>query len=229
MSTAAVTSSGSYQYLRNGEVTGIEEHWESHRQGEQHRLICTRRATSQGIVIRVESQQQAGRFQHCAISWQQAGDPPAAVTASYRFEPAGIQVSRDCNGELSEHFEPDTNCVFSPLMRIYNGAVIRQLQAAGGSARVLVPWIKDARQLKKLLAPEFSQRHTLTTATETLLIANREHDCDVFEYWGGEYQRGTLFWLDSANIMLQYRWRQDPDTLWEVRLQDYTGAPTTAL
>lgn len=198
MNQPARCSSGSYHYLCNGEDTGIEETWRIDDRGTQRRIESTRQARPVGIRIRVESQQAGDRFETCHIDWQQElNRKQVAFSAEYTFSGDILQVSRHGAGEPARH-EASTACIFSPLMRIYNGAVIRQLQASHGSARVLVPWIHDHRQRDRLLLPDYSQRTAELAGEDSLLIDGRPISCRKFHYSGGEYPAGTPFWLDST-------------------------------
>jgi hypothetical protein len=219
------SSSGRYHYLLNGEDTGVEETWLIEDRGGQRRIESTREARPVGIRIRVESSQLAGRFDHCHIEWQQElNGARLAFSADYHFDGDQLRVTRRSNGESTQH-QLSAEGVFSPLMRIYNGGVIRQLLASGGSARVLVPWIQDHRQPDRLLLPDYSQRSAEPAGQDSLLIDGRRVSCRKFHYSGGEYAAGTPFWLDERDVMLMYRWQRDRKTLWEVSLRDYRPAP----
>jgi hypothetical protein len=218
-------SSGSYHYLCNGEETGIAETWRIDDQGGRRRIESTRIAKPLGIRIRVESVQAGDRFEHCRIHWQQEQDRERVeFSADYAFNDDILLVTRHGTGEPLGQ-ETNAACIFSPLMRIYNGPVIRQLLACGDSAQVLVPWIKDHRQRDRLLLPDYSQRSAEPAGEDSLLVDGRPIKCRKFHYSGGEYPAGTPFWLDEDDVMLMYRWRQDQKTAWEVRLRDYQPAP----
>ena len=106
-------------------------------------------------------------------------------------------------------------------MRIYNGPVIETIESLGGSASVTGPWIKDVYKREQLLCPDSSQRSVRESGTDTIKVDGRAINCRRFDYHGGEYQAGTLFWLDDNAVMLRYCWQQDAKTRWEVSLRDY--------
>lgn len=68
-------------------------------------------------------------------SWQLAGsEQPLDASVNYEFFDNEILVTRHVNNEQVERRLPLDNFSFSPLMRIYSGRVIRELDAGGAMA-----------------------------------------------------------------------------------------------
>ena len=86
-------SRGLYQYLCNGEASGIEETWECHEQGDERCIESVRYARPVGIVIRVDSTERGGRFSHCRIHMRrELSTGPMEISADYCFEDSGLRV-----------------------------------------------------------------------------------------------------------------------------------------
>ena len=219
-------SSGCYESLCNGEAAGVEERWEMTEFDGRRQVESVRHARPVGITLSVESLQDADQFLHCAVRWEQKHPAPDVVLyADYEFAGKTLTVKRHWGEEEDRCPDIPVDFVFSPLMRIYNGSVIRQLEAQGGESRVCVPWLTNPEQLQQLLLPSYSERRVLHMGSDSWSVDGTDVACDRYEYSGGEYPLGTHFWVDATGVMLGYRWQQDRNTLWEIRLQDYLPAP----
>lgn len=215
-------ASGCYHYYCNGNASGITESWEITQRGQEYHIDCVRHATPIGVTLRVRSVQSASGFSRCMLHWmhEKAGYS-IEVSADYCFDASGVTVFVHDGNEEVELREPGTDFIFSPLMRIYNGTVIKSLVTAGEPTRVLVPWIKVADKTECLLRPEFSQRQAQLLGEDSVRISNQDIPCQQYDYSGGEYQPGTRFWIDENGVMLRYRWLQENSAQWDITLDDY--------
>ena len=215
-------SSGTYEYLCNGEASGVSETWDIQTFGNEHQIECVRKATPVGVTLRTRSLSRDGDFQRCMLLWQQQrNDYTLEVSADYCFDGTGLTIYAHNGTREVELREEGRDFLFSPLMRIYNGAVIAGLLESDGQGQVLVPWIKSADQPDKLLRPEFSQRQARLVGESEMTVAGTKLSCKEYDYSGGEYQPGTRFWIDERGVMLRYSWQQDEKSHWEISLSDY--------
>ena len=219
-----LVAKGCYHYYRNGEKMPVVEPWSIHRQENGDLITRSERdSRSFGNQIRVHSVQSGPLMSSFKVQWDRFEEGAIkTVCADYRLDNGLLELNRiGIDGERQHNSQLlPAGCVVSPLMRIYTGAVIQQLVKAGKSP-VLVPWIRDPEDTARLLEPLFSDREAFFQAEETLSLAGGQQQARRYEYFGGEYQPGTLFWLDQHDVLLRYRWQQDKNTLWETSLEVY--------
>ena len=223
-SSERLVAKGCYHYYRNGEKMPVMEPWTVHRLPDGSVVTRSERdSRAYGNQILVHSVEASGQISFFEAQWNKFdGDKIQSVTAQYRMQGEAVVIVRtgvDGTSESSRQILPAA-CVISPLMRIYTGSVIQQL-VKGGKSPVLVPWIRDPSNLSQLLRPLLSEREAIFQHEETVSLASGDFQANRYEYFGGEYQPGTLFWLDQHNVLLRYRWQQDEDTLWETNLEEY--------
>ena len=222
--TEQLEAQGCYHYYRNDEKMPVLEPWTLHALADGRRVMrCCRDASSYGNQILVHSIQSGNVISRFELQWNKVGgDKPQRIFADYRFSDNSLEVTRTAvDGEVKiTHQDLDPGCVISPLMRIYSGAVTQQLLKAGKS-QVLVPWIRDPDDSSRLLEPLLSEREAYFQAEEIITVAGKDYQSRRYEYFGGEYHPGTLFWLDEYDVLLRYRWQQDENTVWEKNLEDY--------
>lgn len=217
---------GRYGYFRNDEKMPVHEPWSRHRDSEG--IIITRAERDSrvfGNQIQVHSRELDGRMLDFDVVIRLFGSQeaePEEIRARYAFTREGVSVQRVAlDGSVSERQHAlDTDCVPSPLMRIYTGAVIQRLLSQGQS-QVLVPWIRDPRDHQQLLEPLTSRRQADYQGVEIITVGERTVNAGRYQYSGGEYQPGTLFWLDENDVLLRYIWQQDENTCWDTRLEKY--------
>lgn len=214
--------SGRYVYRCNGENAGVEEHWQVTCTRSTRLIQSKRLAPALGLTLEVNSADSADIYTQCIIQWQLAGSEHSLdASINYEFFDDEILMTRHVNDEQEERRMPLDSFAFSPLMRIYSGRVIRELEAGGGNGRVLTPCIRDHHQHDELLWPLFSDRQVKLLGDEIIRVDQTDIACQKFEYTGGEYGPCTHFWLDEHDVLLQYHWQQDKNARWEVSLQDY--------
>jgi hypothetical protein len=221
MTTPKLRLRGCYQYLCNGTATDIEESWALVRTDRHTEIVASRVAPSTGTRLEVRSRQTGNVFTTCELSLHRQHDGANETTsAHYRFNQGELSVAWQQGNQQKQRREPAFKAIFSPLMRIYTGPVIRQL-AERGATDVCVPWIRDPNQREQLLLPQFSERQARSLGPVETEVDGQPCTSEVFEYSGGEYQPGTHFRVDNQDVLLRYSWQQDADTCWEVNLRDY--------
>ncbi len=217
---------GCYHYYRS--TDGVEEKmpvlepWSRHQLGDRVITRAERDAITLGSQIMVQSSSFDGEVTEFDVVMRKFDQGQVAeVSAHYRCSDHHITVMRvGANDETTEHTLELGAYIVSPLMRIYTGEVIQRLLGRG-ECQVLVPWIRDPNDLEQLLTPLTSQRQANFEASETLAVAERMVETRRYQYFGGEYQPGTLFWLDDRDVLQRYLWQQSESTRWDTRLESY--------
>ena len=206
----------------------IVEPWSRHRNSSGDIITrAEREAHSFGNHILVHSLERNGVMVRFDVTMRNLVEHnESEVTARYQLFDDSVNVARTAaDSAVTEQVEVlQPGFIPSPLMRIYTGTVIQRLVAQGES-QVLVPWIRDPNNLEQLLKPLTSQRRAVFQAEETVDSNGGAVTARRYEYFGGEYQPGTLFWLDNNDVLLRYLWQQDDQTCWDTRLEQYCLAP----
>lgn len=218
---ASAEENGAYQYLLNGEPTGIEENWQRRQLAPaEWRIRSSRRAP--GVEIAVVARLVEGLVEEFSVEWR--GEGPR-LRADYALLADRVRVERSHGGAATESMdipvpEDTRKPLLSPLMRIFTGPLISRLLDKGGPANVVVPFIADAAVSEKLLSPVISERSArLIEANATLVSGEGTIPCRRCEYLGDQYGPGTEFWLGDDDLLLRYRWRQSPQQQWDVWLR----------
>lgn len=215
--------SGSYSYLRNGVATGINETWSIHIQTGGFLFRTERNAAIFGSRIAVE----ARGFDLAHLFWFRVDwhntNPGAVKTASavYDIGPDAIQVKREIDGTLTHEIVPRPEwLIVSPLMRIFYGGVLLQLEAAQRVCPVLVPWIHQPNNAQMLLSAQLDPRRARLLDQGKLEVAGETHVAKRYEYIGGNYTAASQFWVNDAGILVRYTFAENPDVEWEVVMDD---------
>ncbi|ARN74571.1 hypothetical protein [Oceanicoccus sagamiensis] len=220
---------GCYHYYR---VTGgveekmpVLEPWSRHQSGDVVITRAERDARELGSQILVQSVSVDGAISEFDVVMRSFDQQTVAeVSAHYQCFGNHVMVKRtDAYAQVTEQRVELGEFIVSPLMRIYTGDVIQRLHELGES-QVLVPWIRDPADLQQLLTPLTSQRQANFEEQESLVIAGRSVVTDRYQYFGGEYLPGTLFWLDKNKVLQRYLWQQDENTCWDTRLEEFLRA-----
>ncbi len=220
---------GCYHYYRitDGveETMPVVEPWSRHQLGDIVITRAERDAKELGSQILVHSVSVAGKIAEFDVVMRKfEHDQVDEVSASYQCDADQVVIRRtDAGGEVHQQSLQLGDYIISPLMRIYTGEVIQRLEGRG-ECQVLVPWIRDPNDLEQLLTPLTSQRQANFEAMEILELAGRSVNTRRYQYFGGEYQPGTLFWLDQEAVLQRYLWQQDEHHCWDTRLETYKRA-----
>ena len=214
-------SSGSYEYLLNGESTPIGESWTREALADsQERWSSTRSAP--GVELSVQASVRDGSVHAFDVNWQAAGAD--VIRAHYALNDDHLRYQRwqsDVATDIEDIPLPGEGIrVLSPLMRVFTGPVIAQLLQGGGEGTVILPAIGEPENTQELLRPQISQRQArVLQAQARLELGAGSRACRVVEYQGDQYAAGTQFWLDDDDLLLRYTWQQSPTQLWDVRLK----------
>lgn len=228
--------SGVYTYSRNGAPSEIVETWQlTHLPRGGVQIAAQRRAPALGIQITVEAEAEAGgpgalfgAVRRFSAAWQRlgAGTHPV-VHAAYVLTEAGYRVRRTLFGAAPEetHHTVAGSVIFSPLMRVFQGPVIRQVAEMGGGAPVpvVVPWIMDAQDNARLLTPHIDPRAARRLGACTIPVAwsPTPLPAERYTYQGDRYDETAEFDLDAEAVLLRYSFRESAVLTWEVRLSTY--------
>jgi hypothetical protein len=213
---------GAYHYWMNGTQSDITEAFRITTTDEADTVIeSDRHAESFGSQINVVAQYIENQLAHFDIEWQNTN--PNAVkfaSAHYQFTEKKIIVNRNIDEQtfLETLPAPEVFTVL-PLLRVFTGKAIRQTFALGNGGRipVLVPNIKNPNDNVQLLALELDLRSATKLESETITIADKEHQANLFNFPGGNYDQSAKFWIDENDLLLKYEWQQG-DVFWEVKL-----------
>lgn len=232
---ARLLASGEYEYQCNGHAVPVFEPWvifEEHGQ----RWVCSERIAAAGnVYIHVlASLDKAAQVLGFEISWFEWDSKALLVSAQYeQTKGLDVKVARQQymlgdkreiqpleTTELVRLKGPNAVPLFFPLLRIFMGAVISGLLAEGGEGEVIIPSIVDPSNNDDILSPLLSQRRAIPLPLNDVSHANDQFS---FEYVGDQYQVGSVFCFNRAGLLLDYRWQQSTEQLWQVRLLNFEG------
>ena len=108
-------------------------------------------------------------------------------------------------------------------MRIFTGPILRRLDAAKGPQKVCTPDLRTAGDIKSVFKPVISERAAQFIKQTDFKHGGRVTTADQFEYCGGEYPPGTMFYVDERDLLLGYEWQASKEEHWRVVLIE---APT---
>ena len=201
---------GEYRYSLNDAVTAVQERWTRHQLGDTVLTRVARNAPDYDQRLEVQAWQRAGAFERVLVSWW--GESNVGV-ADYWLLNGRWQLRRQINGvQFSD--ELDGGLLFYPFMRVFTGATIRGVMAAGGQADILLPSIEDPQSPRSMLAANIIRR-----SSECVDLASQ-----CYSFHGDRYDATARFWLGEQSLLLRYEWRQSEDQYWLVELQRPTLA-----
>lgn len=215
-------TSGKYHYWMNGTQADITESFRIFSNGTADTVIESfRHAETFGSRINVIAHYTEHRLTRFNVEWENKN--PNAVqfaNAHYQFIENKIIVNRNIDEQafLETLPMPEIFTVL-PLLRVFTGKAIRQSFALGNGVRipVLVPNIKNPNDNVQLLTLELDLRSATKLESETITIADKKHQADLFNFHGGNYDQSAKFWIDEHDLLLKYEWQQG-DVFWEVKL-----------
>ncbi|MCB1688680.1 MAG: hypothetical protein KDI33_09355 [Halioglobus sp.] len=216
--TLSKKQSGKYLYNLNGELAPVDEYWCREGFGDGSvRVSSGRRAGA--VAIDVEALEVERCIQSFSAQWREQGG--REVSVDYALHPQAVRVVRR-EGAVVREEELDCTTgktLLFPLMRIYVGAVIEGLLAAGGSGCVVLPEIGVASDSLQLFEPRFSERRAELVISEVLQDSSgEERTCRRCRYLGDQYDEDASFWIGEDHLLERYQWRQDAARLWDVTL-----------
>jgi hypothetical protein len=212
---------GRYAYWLNGEPLDMAETWAIYAEADGGRRIWSERvAPAFGAHIEVEAWERAGRIAQVEVQWQNS-NPKAVSTAhaKYTIDESTITVSRTIHGaEQHEQLSAPPKLVVSPLMRIFQGPVIRQVAAVGHSqpVPVFVPWIIDPTDAGRLLTAHIDYRSAQAVGNPVGLDGRA---AQPYHYRGGNYDDTAEFFIGEDDRLLRYTFRESAEKVWDVYLK----------
>lgn len=201
------------------------------------RWIRSERIAAEGnVYIHVlASLSKTSQVQGFEVSWFEWDSKALLVSAEYeRLSGSAARVTRHQYTEGGERLATPIDRVlmvgskdgsqipiFFPLLRIFMGGVISSLLLEGGEAEVVIPSIVDPEDMDETLKPLVSVRCATPIADSITTPLGADVFC--FEYVGDQYQAGSVFTFNRTGLLLEYRWQQSADQLWQIRLINLEG------
>lgn len=188
---------GSYIYTLNGQPTEIVETFEI--DGD---YVCSERVAF-GTKMTVNADLENDRVVRFDMRYGED------VSAKYTVYAWGVEVERFRAGKrLVEQKQVTGRFEAFPLMRIFMGRVIRQLEALGGQGiQIVVPWIFDPKNEEMFLSAHLDVRSA------------KRLDGDLYQYIGENYDETAKFWVDARGVLTGYEWKQG-DNVWSVSINE---------
>jgi hypothetical protein len=215
-----MTERGVYHYWLNGTDTGIREAWHMHTQPTGEQIIeITRDASVYGSQISVTIVRQAALLRSATIEWR--NNTPGHVAhahALYTLNDGRLHVSRTADGQSSQaSIELGSGRIFSPLVRVTFGSVLRALLGSPHGAEVIVPDIRDPADALRLLAPHIEQRHAQLVGDDTILLYGTPTHALKVDYATAASDDCFTYWLNDRDLVLRYQMQRGAQ-LWDVFL-----------
>jgi len=209
------TGTGTYTYLRNGEPSGVTEHFEVTDGGGQ---VRTERLAPDGVRLAAEVRLSDNTNSQCRLSIEGGSLP--AVQVMYMLARGQLRVRHMAEGHfVDSEVDPGGDAIISPLLRVFQGPSIAATIRAGGEARVVVPAL-DPDDPDALLSPTLQTRRAERRGVEAPDPGADHPGLRHCHYVGGNYTEDADFWLDDRDRLVRYRFPQGPDQLWEIELTE---------
>ena len=210
---------GRYRYELNGEDSPVDEHFEV-SPIDTGRQVTSIREASDGHRLTVVAEFDRTGLMRAAISFETDGQP--TVRARYSADGDHLSVSRSVDDEPAGEWEQSRTggFVLSPLLRVFQGPAVAACVEHGDVVPVVVPDLTDPTDLDSLLSPLWHERQSSELGRDVMLVGDETVVVRRCSYEGGGDDDAAEFWITDDARLVRYRFRQDPDTLWEVRLAD---------
>ncbi len=202
--------SGLYHYYLNGNPTGVTESFEIECSPDGSKITNSQRdATPFKTTIAIQTRQINGRFQNCKVNFVK---DETKIEAIYEFAERSFYILRKINDEVAqaETLDLPKNCIFFPLMRVFQGQTILQVADYQGVTNVLVPDLQTTTKIEQILQPTFDERSAKLLATNNNLR--------IFNYLSKHYDENSEFHLDENGLLIYYKFVQNNQNIWEVHL-----------
>lgn len=188
---------GSYIYTLNGHPTEIVETFEI-----DGKRICSERV-AYGTKMTVRAELERDHVMRFDVQYG------VDASAHYAIHAWGVEVERVRKGKrLVEQKQVAGRFVAFPLMRIFMGRVIRQIESLGGQdIQIVAPWIFDPNNEELFLSPHVDVRSA------------KRLDGDLYQYVGENYDETARFWIDERDVLTRYEWKQG-DNFWSVSINE---------
>jgi hypothetical protein len=209
----------------------VAESWAVFRlPGGRSAVRASRTAPTFGSAIEVDAVERDGGITKFDVRWRNSSNeavPQAA--ARYQLSDSHVSVERSINGGpvLKSQLPTPPGLIVSPLLRIFQGPVIRRVAETGRGERVpvLVPWILDPKDDKRLLTPLIDHRSASRVGPVSIEVNGQRIEAQRYSYIGGHYDDSAEFYLDENAVLLRYVFRENEDKVWDVQLSTFEPAP----
>jgi len=205
---SALLLAGRYDYYLNDVLQPISESWAYYENTGGEVVVDSSRQAG-NLSLRSRATCVGEGFDRVLVEWRAA----ESILSLYDL------VDQRCYWQLNGGdtlMLPLADLPIYPLMRVYTGAVIKQLAHRGGSTKIIVPDIRLETPGTQKLQPHYSERHCAFIAAEEIHIQDRRQQCEQWTFIGDQYTSDSRFWLDAKSNLLRYSWQQTPDQMWRV-------------
>lgn len=229
-----LTEQGCYRYLLNGQLQAITEPWLKAQNSAGQSLTQSARfveSLQATLLVSLRQQLPPPSAQNLPlpagfdseIRWQQTGQ--TEIRALYQFcqQKRQLQLYRTDHSGISHSQQHKAEpFLYFPLLRVFSGAVIRQL-AHAGPLPTLVPDINNPTDRNTLLQPTEHLRSAQLQAEEQIELHGQSYQAERYHYLSERYQQqdNASFWIDPRGLLLKYHWQQNPEQCWQVELDTH--------
>ncbi|MGI9578393.1 MAG: hypothetical protein ACR2OH_09355 [Microthrixaceae bacterium] len=208
------SGSGRYDYLLNGEATGVEESFDVVGDDGGWQLTSVRTAPG-GTELRADVSATGDRDATCTLSFR--SEEIDRITAEYTLANGALSVAMNEAEPSVVTAEVLGAAVLSPLLRVFQGPTVAATIRVGGRRPVVIPRL-DPTDAATLLTPTVDIRTAEPLGVDAVGTGDEEVPWRHCRYVGGNYDDSADFWLDDADRLVRYRFPQSPEQLWEVEL-----------
>lgn len=210
---------GVYHYWLNGADTGIREAWQIVTQPTGEQVIeVTRDARVYGSELRVNVVRHAALLRSARIEWlNHTPGHVAEAHALYTLNGHTLHISRTVAAESSQSTIELSGRIFSPLVRVTFGSVLRALLTSDDGAEVIVPDIRDPSNAPCLLAPHIERRHAQIVAEDNVMLGGTETHALRVDYATAAADDRFTFWLSDDDLVLRYTMQRGGQS-WDIFL-----------
>ncbi|WP_372865476.1 hypothetical protein [Spongiibacter sp.] len=204
---------GEYRYYKNGQLQPIAESWRQGGDAAGERWLESERCIDSGLIIASRANLRGNLVSRVSLSWRAAS---CVIEAHYDRE-RGLCQWQLAGGESQSMAIPPAVPLY-PLMRIYTGAVIKELAELGGEADIVIPDIRPQTAEREKLQPLLSRRRCQYLGTADIDLQGRVRRAEKWRFSGDQYRAGSEFLLSDSGRLLRYDWQQDAQSQWRVEL-----------
>lgn len=197
---------GTYLYHFADKIP-VKETWRIQKGKDGSRVIISeRRSELFDICIMMHATERIEQSDY-KFTFRKLSKDGVIAQGHYRLTNDTIAFRKTADMDWKE--EPLQGRVFSPLMRIFTGPLLKTIAARGGETSVVVPFIVNPEDTEQLFSPTVSDRKVW----EDKLVENK------YRYLGGHYTSPVDVWVDPSGILQRYIWRPETGPIWDCRLE----------
>jgi hypothetical protein len=221
-------TTGRYRYTLDGVEIPVEERFTIEHQARG--VVVAGFRTAPGTRLDVESVYRIDGTSHCSLAWtSELENTASSVRATYVVNLDGsvsaTWVTED-GPEVAQSIDVAGGHApsFFPLLRVFSGRSVAKLVAVAPTPLpVLVPDIRDPKNVERFLTPLLGDRLAASVEAGTCAVDGVDRACEVVDYRGGSYDSDATVYLDGGGLLLRYTWPQEGAGDWDVQLCEVEG------